>query len=187
MLRSVVFQGRKQFTAEYYATEIKNRSYKATQSDGYYKGYGNDLKYALIGDRTFRINSGLFLVQGRQCAIVLGTTEDLQIPAQSETVKGYIVARIHTFVATGENVEIAYKLGTSDAFPSLIQQDIFNIDENMNATYELPLYSFSIDKTISNVQKLITPITNAQIEVDNGSGIPTDYLSVGGIFMKKIL
>lgn len=187
MLRSVVFQGRKQFTAEYYATEIKNRSYKATQSDGYYKGYGNELKSALIGDTTFRVNSGLFLVQGRQCAIILGTTEDLQIPVQSKTVKGYIIARINTSVLTGENIEIAYKLGTADNFPSLIQQDTYNIDENTNAIYELPLYSFSIYKTISDIQKLIKPITNAQIEVDSGSGVPTDYLSVGGIFMKKIL
>ena len=187
MLRSIVFQGRKQFTAEYYATEIKNRSYKSTQSDGYYKGYGNELKSALIGDTTFRVNSGLFIVQGRQCAVVLGTTEDLQIPVQSKTIKGYIIARINTSVITGENIEIAYKLGTSSALPSLTQQDTFNIDENTNAVYELPLYSFEIYKTITNVQKLIKPIANAQIEVDSGSGTPTDYLSVGGIFMKKIL
>ena len=185
MIRSIVFQGRKEFTAEYYATEIKNRSYKASETNGYYKGYGNELAYGLIGDNTFRVNSGLFIVQGRQCSVVLGTTEDVNIPVQSSTIKGYIIARIKTSVSSGENVEITYKMGTASALPSLTQEDTYNVDESSSATYELPLYSFDMYKTISNVKKLITPVTNTQIELDSGSGKPSDYLSVGGIFLKR--
>ena len=185
MIKSVVFTGRKEFTAEYYATEIKNRSYKANQDNGYYKGYGNELAYGLISDTVIRINSGLFLVAGRQCAVILGSAEDVTVPVQSQKTKAYIIARINTAVTTGENVSITYKLGTASALPSLVREDTYNIDSSTSATYELPLYSFDIHNSITNVQKLIKPIANEEVEIDDGSGRPSDYLSVGGLFLKK--
>ena len=185
MIQSVVFQGKKEFTAEYYSTEIKNRSYHAKDANGYYIGFGNELKSAIIGDNVFRVNSGLLLIQGRQCAIIAGTTEDVTIPLQSTSVQGYIIARMNTAVISGENVEITYKLGTAGALPSLVQEDTYNISSSQNATYELPLYSFTMYKTITNVKKLINPVHNAQIEVDSGTGSPSDYLCEDGLFVKK--
>lgn len=186
MLRAIVFHGKKQFTAEYYAQEIKNRSYMANQIDGFFKGYGNDLSYALIGDRTIRINSGLFLVQGRQCAVVLGTSEDVNVPAQENTLKGYIIARINTNVLSGDNIEFTYKIGTNDSYPELTQEDTLNIDETTSAIYELPIYSFNIYRTITDVKFLLSPIKNAQIQIDDGTGKPSQYLYVGGVFLKRM-
>lgn len=186
MLRAITFHGKKQFTAEYYATEVKNRSYSASQDDGYYKDYGNELRYAIIGDRTFRINSGLFTVQGRQCAVVLGTQEDIIVPSQEQAIKCYIIARINTNILSGDNVELDYKLGTTSAFPSLTQQETYSIAENESAIYELPLYSFTIYRSITNVVKMIKPLKNMQVQIDtNGVGV-SDYLFENGLYVKKI-
>lgn len=184
MIKGIVFHGRKEFQAEYYATEIKNRSRLNNQDDGYYKGFGNELSYSLVGNTTFRVNSGLFLVQGRQCVVVPGTTEDIEIPVQNSKKYGFIIARIKTFVSSGENVEITYKLSDSGR-PNLVQQDTYNISPDFNAIYELPLYSFTIDTKITDIQKEIHAIPNTEIGFDSGSGIAGDYIANGGIFFKK--
>lgn len=160
MIKPVTFQGVFNFNANLYALEVKSRFIDQAHADGFYKGYGEELKASIVGT-SIHIGTGAFCVQGRMCEVV--STEVVTPGQLINGYKGYVVARVETYHPADENnVTFIAKLGTSlDAIP-LVKEDIYaTVADKTNKVYEYPIYSFAInDTTITALQKIIQPVAD---------------------------
>jgi ethanolamine utilization microcompartment shell protein EutS len=187
MIKSITFHGRKEFQAEYYAREVKNTTYKGLYDSGYFKGHFSEFEYELVGDNTIRINDGLMIASGRMAVLEKETFQSVVIPLPATPTKGYIIAKVTSYVTSGENFEITYKLGDNVNFPALTQQDLYNIDFEDVATFEYAMYSFTINSEgITNIQKIMKPVPNMQIQVGQlASETLNEFMVSNGLFFKK--
>lgn len=157
-IKPITYQGASNFKANLYALEIRSRFIDQSAANGYYLGYGDELK-ATVSSNVITIGSGAFLVQGRLNEIEAGG-ETVTVNMQNGRV-GYIIARIETYHPSDtENCTLVSRTGADFDSIVLTQDDTYRNDaDSTNKVYELPLYSFRIENgAIARLEKIIEPV-----------------------------
>lgn len=141
----ITFAGATNFKSNLYALEVRSRFIDQNHANGYYKGYGEELKASVSGN-VITVGSGAFLVQGRALEIDAGG-ETVSVDTTQSGNVGYLLARIETRPGEdGANCTLTVKTaGSLDAI-KLTKEDTYERDsETENRVCELPLYSFKIE------------------------------------------
>lgn len=161
-IQAVTFPGARNFTSNLYALEVRSRFIDQSKANGYYVGYGDELK-AIKSSNQITVGSGAFIIQGRMIEIDAGgETVNVEITNQHY---GYICAKIETCPTSDlANCTLVVKTGEALSEISLMQDDTYKREsETVNKIYELPLYSFyMVGDAIYDLEKVIQPINEIE-------------------------
>lgn len=183
MIKPITFQGTVNFKASLYALEIRSRFINQDEAHGYFKNYGDDLKYISNSTNSITIGTGAFLINGRMNEVTSQETVPVIVTPNS---KGYILAIIETYHLNDEN-NCRFEARTSASWDeldrSLTQQDTYAFDaDSNNKIFEYPIFKFEINSSgsIINVSQLLAPIADYQkvftqmLEAERNSDVALD-------------
>ena len=157
MIKSITFQGLRNFDSNLYALEVKSRFINQLDAHGFYKGYGNELAATVVGNSVV-IQTGAFVIASRMGVVV----SDVSVPVTiANGLVGAIIARVETFrVADDLNITFLVRTASTPSDIQLTQEDVYADEaETTNRVFEFIIYTFDMfGDGIRNLTRAIQPI-----------------------------